>query len=157
MRLYLLRHGEAEPFRTDDASRALTSRGEEQARRAGAALRRFETNIETIFHSPLLRAQQTARLVSEHFPKIPLKETEHLIPTSDHRQLFDELNRSSGVHSILLVGHEPFLSTLISLLTSGSRNARVVVGTGALSCMEVAAPIKADAGRLLWLLQNEML
>ena len=157
MQLFLLRHGDAEPFRTDDASRALTPAGEEQSNRAGKFLQSRGVQPDLIFHSPLLRAKQTASLIHTRFPSAAMKETEHLTPSSDQRQLLQEFNGTGYRNAFFCVGHEPFLSALISFLSTGSRNAHIAFGTGSLACLHISLPFEPESGKLLWLLPNEML
>lgn len=66
------------------------------------------------------------------------------------------LNQVEG-NVILCVGHEPHISVLISLLISGSRNARVMMEKGELACVEVTPPIAPGKGILCWLVPNEKL
>ena len=61
MKLWILRHGEAEPHARSDAQRNLTEHGREQVRQAAAHL--IGQSIDTILVSPYVRAQQTAEIV----------------------------------------------------------------------------------------------
>jgi len=156
LRLLLLRHGDALPAATDDHSRPLSLSGEEQARRAGEFLTRVHTAIDVLLCSPLLRAQQTGRIVSGIVSPGKTETTEHLVPSSNPRNLINMLNQVEG-NVILCVGHEPHISVLISLLISGSRNARVMMEKGELACVEVTPPIAPGKGILCWLVPNEKL
>jgi serine/threonine-protein phosphatase PGAM5 len=62
--LYLVRHGEAD----DDG--VLTETGEQQARSAGQRLRGI--GFTAIRHSPLTRAEQTAELIADYLPGVPI-------------------------------------------------------------------------------------
>jgi phosphohistidine phosphatase len=62
--LWLLRHAEAAEGRPDEA-RPLTPRGLEQARTAGAALRRLGVHLDACLSSPKRRAIETAQLACE--------------------------------------------------------------------------------------------
>ena len=66
--LYLTRHGEASP----DES-ALTARGRRQTRLLGERLRGFP--LSAIYHGPLPRAEQSARLIGDQLDDIPLHAT----------------------------------------------------------------------------------
>ncbi len=156
MLLYLLRHGEAEPYRTDDQSRELTEAGRQQIRRAARYL--SQTPFNRILHSPLVRARQSAELIHEQIPSALLTATEYLTPTSDHRQLFRQLDTFKNEEHLLCVGHEPFLSSFIALVVTGSRyGAHYTVGTGTLACLSVKTPLEAGEGKLLWILRNDLL
>ena len=65
--LYLIRHGvydEDDP-RDPDLGRALTPRGEEQARRTGARLARLGIRFDALHASTMTRARQTADLIGQ--------------------------------------------------------------------------------------------
>jgi len=112
-------------------------------------------SVDIVLCSPLQRAAETADAVSE-FISARRSSTEHLVPSSDPANLIKELNTASGT-AILCVGHEPHLSALISLLLTGSRNARVAMGKGDLACIEVALPAAPGRGTLRWLVTTELL
>ncbi|MGV9310289.1 MULTISPECIES: histidine phosphatase family protein [unclassified Nonomuraea] len=67
--LYLTRHGEATPD-----EQALTANGRRQAALLGERLR--DVPFSAIHHGPLPRAAQTARLIGEHLPGVPLRPSE---------------------------------------------------------------------------------
>ena len=122
MNLYLLRHAEADPRGTpgcrDDSDRALTKDGVSTMRRAAKGMRRLELDFDLILSSPYVRARQTAEITADVLgAKKKLKFSDHLASDGDPRQLVAELDRDySGRGSILLVGHEPYLSELICTL-----------------------------------------
>lgn len=154
MHLYLLRHGDAAETATDDASRSLTTLGKDQALIAARALKKFNVTPDELWCSPLLRAKQTAEVVRQELGIKELLVTEYLVPSSDSRQIIGKLNAIS-LQAVLLTGHEPHLSTLISLLISGSRNSRVIMKKGSLACLEVAKPIEPGICVLRWLMSPE--
>ncbi|MHB8822509.1 MAG: SixA phosphatase family protein, partial [Pseudomonadaceae bacterium] len=63
MKLWLLRHGEAEPRARTDAERNLTEQGRLDVRAIAAHLR--NQPLQTILVSPYQRAQQTAEIVRQ--------------------------------------------------------------------------------------------
>jgi phosphohistidine phosphatase SixA len=61
-----------------------------------------------------------------------LEETPHLEPGGDPEKLIKELKaREGAVSSVLLVGHEPYLSELASVLISGGENSAITLKKGA--------------------------
>ncbi|ACZ31448.1 Phosphoglycerate mutase [Xylanimonas cellulosilytica DSM 15894] len=70
-RLSIARHGEA------DAFGSLTDTGRHQAARLGERL--AAQPIDVIWHSPLPRAQETAAIVAEHLPGVPVLDAPELI------------------------------------------------------------------------------
>lgn len=83
--------------------------------RIAKGMRSLGLSYDLILSSPYVRARQTADIVAE-----VLKATEKvhisaaLAPDGDAKQLIEELNnRYRSRQSIVLVGHEPYLSALI--------------------------------------------
>jgi phosphohistidine phosphatase len=119
--LWLLRHAEAEPHGTrPDPKRALTKRGEEQARAAGAALARMDVEFEAVLFSPKVRAMDTARLAGQEAGPGFVE------AMSEHRPLAEGYDVAAALHDIaslsadgrlMLVGHEPDLAGVIGDLT----------------------------------------
>ena len=62
MRIYIVRHGEAEfaALGSSDSGRQLTAKGQRQAERVGAALRVLGEVPSVVLTSPLPRARRTA-------------------------------------------------------------------------------------------------
>lgn len=114
MRLYLLRHGTAEetPPGLSDNARALTPGGVDDVRALGRELARRGETLDAILCSSLVRAVQTAQIISEAIGfRGPLRVLADLIP-GGHPIDAVELARTSGVESVLLVGHEPQMSAM---------------------------------------------
>ncbi|HEV3284425.1 MAG TPA: phosphohistidine phosphatase SixA [Solirubrobacteraceae bacterium] len=121
--LWLLRHAEAEPHGTRrDSDRRLTQRGKRQARAAGIALARMGVKFEAVLYSPKVRASQTAELAAEAWSarqRKRLREHPPLAGGFDARQAIEALSEVGAEGSVLLVGHEPDLSTVVAELTGG--------------------------------------
>lgn len=119
--LWLLRHAEAEPHGVrPDAQRALTTRGELQARTAGAAFARMEARFDVVLFSPKVRAAQTAQLAAEAAGdglQEVLREHLPLAEGYDAAQAIDDLAGLPADAHVMLVGHEPDLASVISGLT----------------------------------------
>ena len=65
MQIILIRHGQAEHQSSTDAKRALTALGESQAQQTAAWLVNHDFQLDGLFVSPYLRAQQTAVHISQ--------------------------------------------------------------------------------------------
>ena len=115
MDLYVVRHAIAVERRPDldDALRPLTGKGRLRFQRAVGGLERMGVGLDRVLHSPWLRAAQTAELL---LPLLEgdLRETE-LLATSPSPDLLREL----GGGRVAVVGHEPWLSDLVSWLVTG--------------------------------------
>ncbi len=152
MRLYLMRHGEAE-FGPIDDERALTSEGRASASRAGEALARLRPGIARALHSGKRRARETAEIVIAGVtPLPPVQAAAGLGPDDD-----PECTAASVLAEslpTLVVGHLPHLSRLASfLLTGDPERALVRMPPGAI------AFLSSDDGpwRLSWLLPPDLL
>jgi phosphohistidine phosphatase len=152
MLLFFLRHGDASSdSRYDDHERPLTDLGIRQATQVGTYLHRMNPDIQAIFSSPLKRAVDTAAYVSSEIKKEEVVRTDFLLNGSDPQQLFKHLNRLR-MASALLVGHEPSLSEIISLLVCGNRTAEIEMRKCSLALVEVPVPILKGAGLLKFLI-----
>ncbi len=120
MRLYLLRHADAENFVTTDAARVLTEKGRLQAAIVGGFLLRTTTPPDLILTSPYLRALQTAQAVAACFPSVPLQEDRRLGCGLDPDQALEIIGEHEKLNSLLLVGHQPDLGHLASCLLNAS-------------------------------------
>ena len=120
--LYLVRHAfaaHADPARwPDDAVRPLTEEGITRFRAAARGLRRLVPAVDSVLSSGFARAWQTAELLHDDAGWPEPEECPALEAGRPASAALDILQGSSA-HSIALVGHEPYLSTLASLLCTG--------------------------------------
>lgn len=158
MKLYILRHGEAadhgDPRYKNDADRPLTAKGIQRTKALAHALRQLDITFDVIFSSPLVRARETAEIVERGLRLHGrLELSEHLAPSGDVEKLVHQLNKVRPVPgSLLLAGHEPFLSSLISLLCTGGSHLALALKKGGLCRMEVETLRAARCASLEWLL-----
>lgn len=144
MKLYLLRHGIAadpDPARfADDSLRPLDPRGEKQVGEIARAMHRMDLAIDTIWCSPFLRTRQTAAVVAA---RLGLDERVHardaLAPDGDAGELLAALALEPA-SNVLLVGHEPYLSRLLSVMASGGSALRTQIKKGGLARLDVTGP-----------------
>ena len=118
MRVWILRHGEAERETRHDPDRALTERGKSDAKAAGELLAKEISNELIIFASPYKRAQQTARAALKALPQLNIVTAGWLQPEADPQEVLKQLDKLSA-HEILLVSHQPLVSALAGVLISG--------------------------------------
>ncbi|HMK56141.1 MAG TPA: phosphohistidine phosphatase SixA [Dissulfurispiraceae bacterium] len=134
MLLYLVRHGEAnsELF---DPSQALSERGLREVQKVAAHLAGINSPVELIFHSPKLRARQTAAVFADYLrPSDGIFETDHLGPLDDPSEWERRLRDRNK--NIMLVGHLPYMEKLFSLLLCGFIDDHVVnFGNAAIVCL----------------------
>jgi phosphohistidine phosphatase len=160
MELYIMRHGIAEEVSASgrDRDRVLTREGEERTRETGKVLRKLGIEFDAILASPYARAWQTAELVASELDcKRLLRPVEPLGCESSAakaaKSLVPETARST---SVLVVGHEPILSEMISLLISGASGLAISMKKGAICKLTCVRP-EPGGCRLDWLLPSKHL
>lgn len=136
MKIYLLRHANALPG-FPDCDRQLSSEGRIHARKLGEFLRhtgRFHPG--ELWCSPLARARETlAQLLEPLGLSPPVREQELLEPEMDPAPLLPQLEFVK--EDLLVVGHNPNLETMASLLLGGERRrVRVHLKTCTLLCLD---------------------
>jgi len=158
MNLFILRHGIAAepdaPGIKTDAERPLVAKGEQRLRAAAAAMKKMGLSFDVIISSPYLRAKQTAEIVAKHFKlQKKLEFSDDLIPGGNPQALIRQLNGlKPAPENILLIGHEPYLSRFIALLSSGSPAATIEMKKGGLCKLEVEELEYGHCATLAWLL-----
>lgn len=131
MKVWLLRHGQAEPKACTDAERALTPAGRLEVEGAAAHLQ--GRPLEAILVSPYRRAQQTAEIVRQVLGFTgPVDTVPWLTPESDPSDAMLYLDRRSE-QQLLLVTHQPFVGVFGGWLVSGHRDAPLPMATASLA------------------------
>ena len=145
MRVYFLRHGEADWPNWDrpDNERPLTERGKKEMRKVAKFLRELDIPLDEIVSSPLPRARQTADAIADKF-KLQVREQELLAGEFDVSAL-KEVIRTFPVDNLMIVGHEPSFTEVIHQTTG----ANCKLSKGGLGLVELD-PEEVE-GRLLWL------
>jgi phosphohistidine phosphatase len=130
MKLWVLRHGEAEPYGTrPDSERALTDHGRKEV--LSSAARLMGQPLTAIYASPYLRAQQTAQLVREALGFEPeIRTVDWLTPDTDPDKVAEQL---VSVSNVLLVSHNPLVGHLLSYLQHGAGHPPEKVSTAGLA------------------------
>ena len=158
MNLYILRHGLAVERGTDgyehDADRPLTSKGERKLGLIADAMQELELEFDLILSSPFVRARQTAEIVAAELGLSKKVEfIRELEPGGSVKELIAQIkSRKPLPEEVMLVGHEPYLSSLISLLISGHTNIPVVMKKGGLCKLSTDALMHGRCAMLEWLL-----
>ncbi|MFN4148212.1 MAG: phosphohistidine phosphatase SixA [Rhodocyclaceae bacterium] len=116
MDLILWRHAEAEEAKEGqpDAKRRLTARGDKQAHEMAKWLRGHLPKKTRILVSPTLRTQQTA-----HALALPFEIEPRIDVGADAADLLAAAQWPEHTGAVLLVGHQPTLGRLASLLLAG--------------------------------------
>ncbi|HLW17561.1 MAG TPA: histidine phosphatase family protein [Actinomycetota bacterium] len=155
--LIIVRHAiayEQDPLRwPDDAERPLTMEGEVSFRKTARGVAQLTDPPSVSLASPYVRAWRTAEILSEEAGWPQPEPFKALEANRDAQGVLDELNDIEGGPSIALVGHEPMLSELISMLIGG---ANVELKKGAVARLNAHALTRGGA-TLRWLLPPKVL
>jgi phosphohistidine phosphatase len=163
MNIFLLRHGIAVDPGTagfdKDSERTLTPKGERKLWQVADAMFAMKLSFDAIFTSPYVRARQTADIIAEALDlRKKLQEVDHLTPGGSARRLIETINSiKPAVAEVLLVGHEPSLSELISLLISGDTPASVLMKKGGLCKLSADSLQHGRCATLEWLLMPKQM
>lgn len=168
MKILIVRHapaGKPDPEAwPDDRLRPLTAEGRKAFVAAARGLARFAPLPAAILSSPALRALETARILSRAFdlPRKDIVLSDALLPESPARSALAALRRLLSTSAsadglvVAVVGHEPHLGRLASLLVSGATDASLPLSKGG-ACLVKAASASAGAGSLAWMLSRDHL
>jgi phosphohistidine phosphatase len=145
MHLYFLRHGEGDwpDWKKSDDERPLTEFGKKEMRDVAKFLDRLKVRPDLVVTSPLPRASQTAKIAAEHL-KAKLRTDELISPGFGMDKLRTVLMRHRA-KTLMLVGHEPDFTEVISRLTGAS----LKLSKGGVALLDV--DLKSEKGKLLWL------
>ncbi|MCG9679574.1 phosphohistidine phosphatase SixA [Vibrio sp. Isolate24] len=120
MKIFIMRHGEAEHYAATDAERALTERGRSASEAvARACAEQGYAQFDKVLVSPYLRAQQTWQEISRSFSAKQIQTCEDITPYGESNQVADYVVAIAEVEelaSILLVSHLPLVGYLTAEL-----------------------------------------
>jgi phosphohistidine phosphatase len=154
MKVYFLRHGIADPenWNGPDDLRPLTGEGIKRMSLEAKALAKMDLGVEAVVTSPLVRAKQTAEIVSRKLG-VDVSEDGRLAFGFNARLCADIVRERSEARAIMLVGHEPSMSATIGDITGGSR---LDFKKGSVACVEIGDP-DSPHGTLLWFVPPRVL
>jgi len=150
MQIWLVRHAvvlEPADFAGSDAERPLTEKGVRRFREFAGWLAEATDGPDVILSSPLVRAVQTAELLSKAFghKKKEVRQDATLGPGCTAHAIL-EAAASLKVERVAVVGHQPDLAINTSSLLGGGE---VVFDKGCVAAIELPR-LAVGSGRLLW-------
>jgi phosphohistidine phosphatase len=165
MELFILRHGEAGKriaSGNKDSARPLTVTGQKEVADIAASLKELGIKFDLIITSPLKRAHQTAAIVAKKLRnEKKMEDWDELKPEVKPIELYRKLSSSPKFKqqsSVLVVGHEPYLSNMISEVIAngnadGGGSANIVLKKAGLARIRVTSNSNSKMqGELKWLL-----
>ena len=162
MRIYLIRHSNAvdhgTPGYEDDSLRPLTENGRDKIKKIASALKKLNVKPDLIVSSPYVRAKQAAEILAKVLKyKTKLTFNDALVPMGNAENIIGEINAKYNVAELVLVGHEPCLSVLISTLIAGNPELIVNLKKGGVCCLS-SDSLKTERKAVLeWLLTPKIL
>jgi phosphohistidine phosphatase len=151
MEIYILRHGIAEDGKPGqpDAERHLTSEGRQKLQRILTVARDAGVKPEVLLSSPYRRAMETAEIAQQVLRRSErILQTDVLTPGYTPERVWDEIRLHHDASQVMIVGHEPQLSTVVQFLCGG----RVAMKKGAIARVDVESLGARPMGTLVWLL-----
>lgn len=162
MEVLLIRHAIAEDRGAgawaDDRERALTTGGAERFRRIARVLAAVWDPPDLVLASPYARAWQTALILAQEVGWAAPEACPELVPAYPPAAVLDVLRARSAAERVVLVGHEPMMSGIVSLLLGGSADAVALeMKKGGAALVRCDAPPVAGTAELVWLLPPRVL
>ena len=165
-----MRHGCAGNRLSDpmkDTKRQLTVSGKKEVVEIAKSLKKLGVNFNVIISSPLTRAFQTAKIIAEEYNLTEqIEQSEELKPNGSKDSLSNKLSKLNIDSVILIVGHEPYLSSMINDIISNNDDTdrnyntnhnNIILKKAGLSRIKITSTVPKLKGELRWLLTPRIL
>jgi phosphohistidine phosphatase len=161
MELLIIRHAialERDRHRwRDDAARPLSPAGMRRARKAAAGLKEFSKAPDLLLTSPLVRARQTAEILTKVAGWPTPTEAPELAPGEPSAAVLALLGKVRGKR-VAIVGHQPELGALLSACLLGDGEVLPIeMKKNAIACVSFEGKARAGCAALKWLATPRML
>ena len=140
----------------EDAVRPLAPAGIRRARKAAAGLEKLTTRPQRLLTSPLVRAKQTAQILTDVAGWPAAKEVPELSPGEPALAVL-ELLAKDGSRLIAVVGHQPGLGHLLAACLLGGGSLPIEMKKNAVACVSFDGKPRAGHAALKWLATPRML
>jgi len=160
MKLYIMRHGLAEEPtpKGEDAPRKLTEKGADKIRKAASGMRASGLAFNLILTSPIARAAETAEIVAKELGGPKPKAIPQLATGTSPAAALEALGKQRLPESVLVVGHEPTLSRLASLmLTDSSESVGIGLKQGGVIALDFPDQVESAAAKMRWMMTQRQL
>lgn len=155
MELLIIRHAiayERDHHRwRDDGARPLSPLGMRRSRRAAAGLKLITKAPDRLLTSPLIRARQTAKILTEVAGWPPAEESAELKPGAAVQSVITLLAKDRS-RRVALVGHQPDLGALLTACLLGNHSGIPIAWKkNAVACVSFEGRARAGRAALKWL------
>jgi phosphohistidine phosphatase len=168
LELFILRHGETSKrlSRSGGLDRPLTYTGTTEIKNIADSIKKLRIKIDLIVTSPLSSCKQTGEIINDLFNKrIPIIICNHLKPEGELLDFYNKISKYKDTSSILIVGHEPYLSSMINDIISkndadrnyNKNNNNIILKKAGLSRIKITSTVPKLKGELRWLLTPRIL
>lgn len=141
----------------DDGARPLSPAGIKQSRKAAAGLKEFSRAPDRLLTSPLVRARQTAQILTEVAGWPRAEEAPELSPGGAALAVLSLLGQKRG-KLVAVVGHQPELGALLSACLLGEDGTLAIeMKKNAVACVSFEGSPSAGRAVLKWLATPRML
>ena len=153
MNLLIIRHSIAEESSQtgQDKDRPLSEFGKDYFDRFCKHLSFLDLSFDLLLESHLLRAQQTADIFCKYFSVEQREKNQNLDPLADPKNLLLELS-ANDFKSIVIVGHQPFLSRFINFCLTAEEQTFIIFKRGAMAFLEFPLAVQPGSAQLKSLL-----
>lgn len=150
MRIFIMRHGDAEAFAATDAERPLSELGQKQSLQVAKNCKQKKVDqFDLALVSPYLRAQQTWQIFSQVLTADKIEECDDITPYGDSESVVDyvcALAEAQTLESVILVSHLPLVGYLTADFVTGIQPP--MFPTSGMVCIEY--DVDARNGEVLW-------
>jgi len=112
--------------------------------------------IDRIYTSPLRRARETAEIAAKILEILTLEEWDELKPDGSKAELYRKLAKLEQNSRPILVGHEPYLTSMIGEII-GTTSAKIILKKGGLGKVRITSFTPRISGELRWLLTPKII
>jgi phosphohistidine phosphatase len=161
MELLIIRHAIAFPRDrhrwAEDAARSLSPSGVKRSRKAASGLKELCKAPDRLLTSPLVRARQTAKILTEVAGWPPAEVAPELKPGQAVAAVLALLGKDRSKR-IAVVGHQPDLSVLLAAcLLKDSGALPIEMKKNAVACLSFHSRVRVGSATLKWLATPRML
>lgn len=154
MELIIIRHAVAEAKEEfakkglEDHLRPLTLKGRKRMQKVSVKLQDYIKELDLIVSSPLVRARQTAEILSQIYYETKVVEAPELMPHSPPQAFLKWLRvQGRACKRIAIVGHEPHLTSFVSYMLTMKSESFIDLKKGGVIGLELESFSQAEAGQ----------
>jgi phosphohistidine phosphatase len=141
----------------DDSARPLSPAGRRRARKAAAGLKEFSESPDRLLTSPLIRARQTAQILTDVAGWPQAEEAPELAPGAPALAVLTLLGKERS-KLVAVVGHQPGLGQLLTACLLGDGGSLPIeMKKNAVACVSFEGSPRAGHAALKWLATPRML